>query len=45
MAVTSGVMLCAVEYLIFIKVVIGCALLVVTIEWSVNYYFLQIAQK
>jgi len=37
----SGVMLCAVEYmyLIFMKVMIGCALLVVTIGWSVNFYY------
>ena len=43
----SGVMLCAVEYmyLIFMKVMIGCALLVVTIGWSVNFYYFTNSTK
>ena len=43
----SGDMLCAVEYmyLIFMKVMIGCALLVVTIGWSVNFYYFTNSTK
>ena len=33
--VTNGVMLCAVEYLIFLKVMFGCVLLVVSIGYRV----------
>lgn len=45
MAVTSGVMLCALEYVIFMKVMIGCALLVVTVGWSVDFYFFTNSTK
>lgn len=42
---TSGVMLCALEYVIFMKVMIGCALLVVTVGWSVDFYFFTNSTK
>ena len=41
MAVTIGAMLCAVEYLIFLKVMIGCVLLVVSSGYRVCNLHLQ----